>query len=411
MEIKNEKANKIVKMVREILFFFCLGVFLIQRLFTRVTYWKLAYGSFAKFDEIIHNLYFTYTVPLLLVSIVIMFLTTKPDIRRILGFTGLIILGRIVSDVGEDIYFNVGMMLVVAAYGINAKKILIFIISLNIPLLLMTVVASQMGKIENLIDPGRNREYLGYTWTTTPVMIFTYAVFAYMVLRKGKISIPEYLILNAVNAWFFLKTNTRFAFLLVFLCLTFFFVYRVFYDINRRYGFERNTLIVLPWLFFGMIYTVTAEYDPDNKILSVINRVLSNRLKQCQYSLGKFGIRAFGQPISWVTYGNATSDNPADYVDSAYLQIFLKYGWVALLALLFISSYIIYRAYKTDRCYLALVYAFIILFGLFEQQLFWFEYDALILIAFADWKQFHKEVKQVPCRRIATQRLYRTARI
>ena len=44
-----------------------------------------------------------------------------------------------------------------------------------------------------------------------------------------------------------------------------------------------------------------------------------------------------------------------------------------------------YRAYKEERYYIAIVFAAVLVFGLFEQQLYWFQFDMLLILSFADY--------------------------
>ena len=393
---QQNKSNKALLRIREFLFFISFGVFLIRRLFTDVTLWHFSFDFFWDFREKMEMIYDEYIPIVLLACIAFMLFTTVPKLSRIIVFAALIFVGKMVSIANEDMHMYIMMLLIVAAYEISAKKIFIFTIGLNIPPLIATIVASQRGVIENRIDPGRNREYLGYNWTTTPMMIFSYALFGYLILRKGKITIWEYLIFNGINAWFFYKTNTRFAFLLVFLVLTFLMVYRLIreQDVPRR--LIRNICILVPHLCFIFIYVITMMYNPDIGIMAKLNRLLSNRFAQCQYAINLYGYLPFGQPIQWVTIGQSTPDNPPTYVDTAYLQTMLKYGVVSLIVLLLISSYIMYRSFSCKTYSVAIVFCFLLVFGLFEQQPYWVEYNTILLLTFADWSKIQDAKASLP---------------
>ncbi len=379
------RNNKVLIQIREILFFVPFGLFLIKLLFCDVTLWNGQNEFLGIFDQKVDMLYDSYLPCVLLVCIAFAFFTSVPEPPKIIACVALIVIGKFVSIANENIYFYVFMLLIVAAYGISAKKILLFSLFVNLPLWLFTIVSSQIGKIENRIDPSRNREYLGYNWTTTPVMIFSYAVFAYLIIRKGKINIWEYLTLNVANYWFFHKTNTRFAFLIIFLLLSFLMIYRLFREDDRHQNMFKTLFVLIPSICFVVVYTVTELYTSDSGIMVKLNNILSKRLSQCQYALSKYGFKPFGQPITWVTIGQSTPDNPATYVDTAYLQTLLKFGYVSLIALLLISTYILWRSFKCKGYSIAIVFACILVFGLFEQQPFWLEYDVILLLLFADW--------------------------
>ena len=378
-------SNKVLLRVREILFFASLGIFLFKYLFCDVTLWNGQNLFWGEVDRQIDLICDSYVPLILIVSIVFAFFTTVPKLTRLFASASLIAIGKLVAVVHEDSYFFIMMLLIVAAIGISAKKILIFSIGLNIPFLVYTIISSQLGTIENRIDPSRNREYLGYNWTTTPVMIFSYAVFAYLIIRKGKINIWEYLTLNVVNYWFFHKTNTRFAFLIVFLLLFFLLIYRLVREDDSHHNLFKSLFVLIPSICFVGVYTVTELYTSGSGIMVKLNNILSKRLSQCQYALSKYGLKPFRQPITWVTIGQSTPDNPATYVDTAYLQTLLKFGYISLIALLLISTYILWRSFKCKGYSIAIVFACILVFGLFEQQPFWLEYDVVLLLLFADW--------------------------
>jgi hypothetical protein len=127
-----------------------------------------------------------------------------------------------------------------------------------------------------------------------------------------------------------------------------------------------------------------------------LNRLLSNRFAQCQYAINKYGYLPFGQPIQWVTIGQSTPDNPPTYVDTAYLQTMLKYGVVSLVIFLLISSYIMYRSFSTKTYSVAIVFCFILMFGLIEQQPYWIEYNTILLLTFADWSKIQEAKAPMP---------------
>ena len=388
--LTNEKINALWT-IRDLLFYFCLGVYLIQNNLVAVSLWRRTYIWFNEIATVIDNLYMNRIEFILIGCIFITFFTTKPNILRIGVFLSLVLIGWKVSIVQGDVYYYLGMLLIVAAYKINAKRILVYFVSVNFSLLFITILSSKIGYLENFIELGRNREYLGYTWTTTPVMIFSYSVFAYLILKRGRINIAEFVLICGTDYWFFLKTNTKFSFLII-LLVVLFFTYMGLIRTVRVPVIERNILAVAPWLSFLLVYCVSVAFDPKYDLMLKFNRLLSNRLRQCEYALRVFPVLPFGQPISWVSTMYATTDNPANYVDTAYLQTLLKYGGVSLIALLILCSYIVYRSYKEKKFYIAWVLGFIAIFGLFEQQMLYFQFDVLLLLAFSDWRSLKSDV-------------------
>ena len=385
MEYERDNKDIFIK-VREIIYLICLGLFGIKKIFFGETLWKVAYPFLVEYETTITDIYENKLIYLLWFCIVLAFFTTKPKLLHILLAIFLVIAGKKASLIQGDVYIYLEMLFIVAAVGLSAKKLLVFWMSFNIPILVVTVIASKLNVVENIIEIGRNREFLGFVWTTTPVMIFAYAVFEYIILRKGELRMPELVCICSLNVWLFLRTNTRFAFLIVFLVIGVFAVYKFSKEIRGFLRQIRHWLVALPWLFFSITYISAVIYDQNDSVMSKFNHLLSNRLKQCNYSLQIYPLKPWGQFIEFVQTRFATADNPATYVDTAYLQILLRFGYCIITGYLILSSILIYRAFKERRVYIALVFITILVFGLFEQQLYWLQFDIILLLSFASWK-------------------------
>lgn len=384
--VKHNSYIGAITRFREILYIFCLCIFGIKKIFFGETLWKVAFPVLVEFEERITEIYKENLISLLWICVIIAFFSLKPNILNYLIAGFLLYVGRCASLIQGDVYFYIGALLVVAAVGLSAKKILVVWLSFNLPILIATIVSSKIGILENWIEVGRNREFLGFVWTTTPVMIFSYAVFEYLVLKRGKLGVFSIVLICSVNIWLFMKTNTRFSFLIIFGVLAVFSLYNNSDGIKRLVVESKSGFVALPWFCCAMVYTASVYYESSNVIMYKVNRVLSNRLAQCNYSFTIYPLKPFGQVIEFVQTRFATPDNPATYVDTAYLQLLLRYGWLALIAFLVVSSMIIWRAYKEERFYIAIVFGIILIFGLFEQQLYWFQFDIILLLAFADWR-------------------------
>lgn len=387
------KEKSLLNSVYEIVYLVLLGFFTVVRLVIIVTKWRDTYPAIEQFAARVWDFYLgDFQNVLLFVAIfrLITYHRGKIPLRVFLG--GCIILVKVIYNNTGDVYPLLGMLLIVASLGVDAKKVLYNFLFINIPFLILTVTASKVGILENFVEAGRNREYLGYTWTTTPVMIFTYAMLVYIVLRKGSMTAIEYGIISVVNIWLFFKTNTRFAFLIAFGGSSFFYVFMQRHT-SKKLGVPPKQLVLLvPWLFELIILLSTIYYNENNKILYAANRILSNRLKQCNYSFNLYGIKTFGQTIYWVTITNATKDNPPTYVDTAYLQPLLKYGWIYMIVILLMVTYLLYRTYKEELPVMTYIILGILVFALTEQQLYWFEYDVFLFIIFADWRKLTQKV-------------------
>ncbi len=379
----NLSDNKIVKILSEIYFFFMLGAFWSKRLIG-ATKWTLKYKFIMSFWKDTVDFFDEKLVYLLIIFIVLRAIIVKISMKKLITFTTLIVFAELARLKSGDTYILVIFLLIVAANEIDGKRIISFFTILNILLFTITIVGALSGILENQIEVGRNREYLGFNWTTTSVMLFTYFIFYYIVLKKGNITVLSFSIISLINIWLFIKTNTRFAFLISMSVLFVFFVISEFlkYLIDKK-GLK-VFLIFLPWLLFSFILVISIKYNENSMVMSQINSILSNRLQQCKTAFLNYDILPFGQPINWVMTMDATKDLQANYVDTAYLQFLLCYGYITIIMLLALCSYLLYRVYNKKIYSLVFVFAAILVFGLTERQLFWIEYDSFLLLLFAN---------------------------
>lgn len=382
---KNNNSLGIVKWISEIVFLTLFGMFLCRRLLGE-TLWIYKYsavGSFWKFSIYFFDEWLVY---LLLVFIIARMIILYDKIYENIFILVSIAIAKISQLSSEDNYILVIILFIIAARGINAKKILCFSAIFNILVCIVTVTGSLVGIIDNYIQLGRDREYLGFTWTTTSVMLFSYFVFVYIVIKSGKLNILEFLIITMINIWFYCRTNTRFAFLIVFVTVAMFFVFQHFYQVRIWLNNYKVFFVILPWLFFAFIFTISICYSDKNYMLVKLNGLLSNRLQQCKLAFSQYGISAFGRPVTWVLSDQTTEKVPANYVDTAYLQVLIYYGVAAVMILLIFSSILIYRAFESKKYSLAVCFVFILLFGLTERQLFWIEFDSLLILSLSDMR-------------------------
>ena len=392
----DNKQIKIILLIADILFFFTLALVLFAR-HLNATLWPSTYGFAEKIRDHLWLFYDTNLVPILIFCAVIKLIYSKSIVRGFF-FVFMYIVGVNIKNTHDTYqYILIAVLFIIAASMIDSKKILLLYIVVDSFVLILTIGATFLGKLENVIELGRNREFLGFGWTTTPVMLFCYVTFALLVIKKGNIGLIEYIILNVINVWFLLLTDTRFAFLIVFFAL--FCIYFLTEKIKKIFEYKiiKYLLVLFPWLAFGFIYAISIVYNENNTFLFKLNNILSNRLRQCKYAINKYGLLPYGQKISWITTTKGTAESPATYVDSAYLQFMLKYGWIFTLILLFLFSCLIYKAYNEKLYYFIVVLIFILAFGLTEQQPFVLEYDMFLLFVFSNIEGLKDKTKHSLC--------------
>ena len=379
----DNKRIKIIVLIADVMFFFTLALVLFTR-HLEATLWPSTYEFAEKIRVQLRLFYDTHLVSVLIFCAVVKLIYNKSIVRGIF-FVFIYLVGINIKNTHDTYqYILIAILFIIAASMIDAKKILVLYLVVDSFVLILTLAGAFSGKLDNIIELGRNREYLGFLWTTTPVMLFSYITFTLIVLKKGKINIKEYIVLNLINICFFIFTDTRFAFLIVFLTLFLVFFLNKQIEELFKFNISKYVAVLFPWLAFGFIYIITIMYNEKNLFFLKLNNILSNRLRQCKFAINKYGISLYGQNISWITTTRGIVEEPATYVDSAYLQFLLKFGWLFTVIILFMFSYLIYKAYNAKIYYLIVVLIFVLAFGLTEQQPFVLEYDMFLLFVFSN---------------------------
>ena len=237
------KNNDILVKIFDLFYIILLGFFLFKRFF-EITKWMQTY----KWSEILFNkiniIYNSVYEYILLSYTIIKIILYKKKLYKISLFLLLIVIAKISGVASGNNYIFIVFLLMISAMNINYKKILYLSLVINLSILIPTIFAAKYGLLPNTIEVGRNREYLGFIWTTLPVMIYCYTCFSFINLKNGKISMFEYVLINLINIWFFIKTDTRFAFLILLMTSTFFFL------LGNKINFLATQKII-PALFHG----------------------------------------------------------------------------------------------------------------------------------------------------------------
>lgn len=262
-------------------------------------------------------------------------------------------------------------LMILSAKDINIRKIIKMTCYVQVITLLLCVGLSQVGILQDYIfDPnGRGRHGLGFVWTTTAPILFFFFMMSYIYLRKEKMHTLEFIILEVLNYWLFIKTDARMSFYLSSLMLVFVFVMR-FYWQNRDDIRMKNKILVLAPVFMCCVALVLhAAYDSSSESWNALNSLLSGRLALGYNGLEEYGMTLFGQPIRWIGFSHSAASGTYNYVDCSYLQILLENGIVSLVVVVLAYIYIMFMAVKVKDFYLQTIILFIVTFSITEPRL------------------------------------------
>ena len=279
-----------------------------------------------------------------------------------------------------------------AARGISCNLVIGTSMVAQSAVTLITIAASVVGLVNNYITDkdDRIREFLGFKWATTSALIYSFVVLELLYLWKGRIRLLNYVIINVINYFLYVLTDSRMAFLLCIGSTTFFLLFGGLIGQFRERKWFTAAMVSMPFLLAaGSIY-LHKRFTREGMI-GRINVLLSNRLRYGYEAMKSYGIGLFGKKIKWVGYGlDDAGAGKYNYVDCSYLRIAIEYGVLFLIMVLLVYSFIIYRAYKNGQNYLAWITLFILMLCVTESRLFNFAFNPFILLAFATMTKKNK---------------------
>lgn len=301
---------------------------------------------------------------------------------------------------GQLIKYGVGVLISLISYRVTGEKQLIFLMLFLMAVanicftkvlqtylwangtgMLTIFAAYKTGLIpDRIYGISRCRHSLGYGYPTTVSNYWLYFILVYIAYRKERLTITEGIILEGINYYFFLMTDTRNAFAVSTLALVAAYGLRLW---KGKHGRKLLSFSIQYMALLGTICisTLTFLWNQGGTVITELNYLLSNRLRFSYEGFQNYGLRLFGQRIEWVggTRDFSTVYKEYNYVDSSYLQIVLTYGIVVLLLLIITYTLLGKEIVRAQDWYLGITMVMGALHSIFDPQFLWMQYNIFLL--------------------------------
>lgn len=223
-----------------------------------------------------------------------------------------------------------------SAGDVKFEKILKYTLILQGVVMAVTIAASQIGIIEDVMwyDSGRIRHSLGYQYCGYPAHLLLFMTLGWLCLRK-KIYLMDAAILLGMNYAMYVVTDARTDFYLVVLSVIGGLVWVKDYSVKILC----NTRDFLTKYGFALlaVFSVAAHvfYNPSNATFQKINQILNGRLELGYNAVRQYGFSLLGTKIRWYGQGSLRADptRTYNYVDCSFLKEGLSYGIIFLVIL------------------------------------------------------------------------------
>lgn len=288
------------------------------------------------------------------------------------------------------------MLVIWGARKINFEKILKVFFAVIAILLIFTVICSLTGHVENLIfyqGDRRARMAFGVCYPTdfSAYVFFLSVVYCY--LRKEKLRYLETIGVAALGllVYYFCdaRMNTICLLLTAILFSYLIFMRRRQKKKGKEYEMHKGLAYLLalsPTICATVMILLSMFYSSQNRILSILNSMLNNRIYYSHKGMELYGIPLWGQYVPMRGNGGTTEViRNYFFLDSSYISILLQFGVLTLVTILICWCLISFKAVRYKNWGLLLAVALIAAQCMVEHHMMAIVYNPFFMAVLADW--------------------------
>ncbi|MCY7084167.1 polymerase [Streptococcus oralis] len=275
------------------------------------------------------------------------------------------------------------LLLVFSARDIEFKKLLGTFSLATFSVLIVTILASKMGIISNMLmsaDAGY-RYSLGFSYVSFASQRMFFALCSYLIFRGKKISYLELLALLMSTIYMYQQTSTTSPLYLSLLILT----YALFSLKLFKFDFINSNVITTSIAKYAFILALAITlyfcFYSTGDLFHLVDQFTHNRLRLSVQGFRNFGISLLGRPISFTTmdiFGNYASNY--NFIDSSFVQLLVIDGLaVSVFMLAALTRVMNYFVVNRKDIILACL-GVMVIHGMFDPQMLVLRYSPLILL-------------------------------
>lgn len=275
------------------------------------------------------------------------------------------------------------LLLVFSARDIEFKKLLGTFSLATFSVLIVTILASKMGIISNMLmsaDAGYRYSF-GFSYVSFASQRMFFALCSYLMFRGKKISYLELLALLMSTIYMYQQTSTTSPLYLSLLILT----YALFSLKLFKFDFINSNVITTSIAKYAFILALAITlyfcFYSTGDLFHLVDQLTHNRLRLSVQGFRNFGVSLLGRPISFTTldiFGNYASNY--NFIDSSFVQLLVIDGLAVsvfmLAALTCVMNYFVVNRKDIILACLGVM----VIHGMFDPQMLVLRYSPLILL-------------------------------
>lgn len=298
-------------------------------------------------------------------------------------------------------------VLILCAKDIPYEAVLKEYIVIKVPMIVMTIIGSQLGVFENLVyhqvDGTRVREAFGFCYPTDFAAQIFFLFLVWVLIRRVKTSYIE--LVGMVIAGILLKIfcDTNNSVLCIGILVASVVVFKVldkfdlkgkpFELVEKIYSFG---CLCVPFVFSAMMVLLSRFYNPENSLLSVIDKALNHRLGWGLEGFTRYDATLWGQYVEM--QGNGGTTEKAEnyfFLDCSYVNILLRKGLIIFALVLLVLVVLMFKNWN-DHLFLWLL-VMVCLHCVIEHHFLEFYYNVFLILPFASFSQNEENFNRKWC--------------
>lgn len=298
-----------------------------------------------------------------------------------------------------DYNFYYYAFLIFSAKGIDFKKILKYYMMTLVVGVIITVIFAITHMIPAIVITRSNSSILrlamGSIYPSDLAARIFHLMVGYAVLKKFKLTLPEYLSIIAITITTYIVTDTKLDLILMILliiCLSFYKYIITFMSMIKPYIFN---LFILGFIAINIL--LAYFYNPKISILNKLNGVLTGRLDLANRGFNDYNVTLYGQYVYQNGWGGIHKKIiDYFYIDSSLIRILLMQGLIVYIILIWLILRDMRIFVENKQFSLAIALLFIIVSSAIDQHLIEVTFNFIFLASFADTAYF-KENRVKKC--------------
>lgn len=290
-----------------------------------------------------------------------------------------------------DYNFYYYAFLIFAAKNIEFRKILKYYIIVLVGGIIVTAIFALIHVIPAIVITRSNssalRLALGSVYPSDLAARIFHLMVGYAVLKKFKLTLPEYLSIIAITVTTYIVTDTKLDLILMILliiCLSFYKYIVILMSMIKPYIFN---LLILGFIAINIL--LAYFYNPKISILNKLNSALTGRLDLANRGFNDYNVTLYGQYVYQNGWGGIHKKIiDYFYIDSSLVRILLMQGLIVYIILICLMLRDMKIFVKNKQFSLAIALFFIIASSAIDQHLIEITFNFVFLASFANIDYF-----------------------